>query len=331
MITNMKKIPLIFLLCSHAVFAQTGSPKELIAQLDSYESRYRQAGAASEILSRQADSLAKVIQKRKSNNSRNILSDRALAEELRLSQELAGKLQAAQHLEEAQLDSLIRKAEQTLKILNGEVTRLTIQFSAAKANGNPDQQKLFAAELRDVEKFRQRCQTLLKNTPAPAPLMQVMIQPDDSPEEIAQKADFVLDQSDRLRRNAQETEEKTKHVRQELAMRERLADFVQDLRVFDPSPEATQGAPKSVGFSATPESDVSSELRDRAGTQPISSLLLANDTVWPQDISQLSNADLKKWIAHLENQRKYWLAQADSLVKRALDMRNSINSKTKER
>jgi len=330
MFTNMKRISLIALLFGQVAFAQTDSPKALISQLDSYESRYRSASAATEILSRQADSLAKVIQKRKSDNSRNILSDRALAEGLRLSQELSGKLQAAQHLEAMQLDSLIRKAEQTLKILNDEVTRLTIQFSAAKSSGNSTQKKFFAGELREVEKLRQRCQALLKNSPAPAPLMQVMIQPDDSPEMIVQKTDFVLDQSDRLRRNAQQTEEKAKQVRQELAMRERLADFVQDLRVFDPSAEAAQGAPKSGEVTAGPQGE-SGSFADRASAQPISSLLLANDSVWPQDISQLSNADLKKWIAHLENQRKYWLAQADSLVKRALDMRKSIDRKTQER
>lgn len=334
MFTNMKRISLIVLLFGQVALAQTESPKELIAQLDSYESRYRSASATTEILSLQADSLAKVIQKRKNNNSRNILSDRALAEELRLSHELSGKLQNAQHFEEVQLDSLIRKAERTLKILNDEVTRLTIQFSAAKANGNSAQQKIFAGELRDVEALRQRCQTLLKNAPAPAPIMQVMIQPDDSPEVIAQKADFVLDQSDRLRRNALQTEEKAKQVQQELAMRERLADFVQDLRVFDPRSETAQSAPKTGDQSASPAGfpdGESGSFADRASSQPISSLLLANDTVWPQDISQLSNADLKKWITHLENQRKYWLAQADSLVKRALDMRNAINSKTKER
>jgi len=334
MFTTMKRISLIALLFGQVAFAQTDSLKALISQLDSFESRYRSASAAAEILSRQADSLAKVIQKRKSNNSRNILSDRALAEELKLSQELSGKLQDAQHFEEVQLDSLVRKAEQTLKILNDEVTRLTIQFSAAKANGNSAQQKIFAGELREVESLRQRCQTLLKNTPAPAPLMQVMIQPDDSPEVIAQKADFVLDQSDRLLRNAMQTEEKAKQVRQELAMRERLADFVQDLRVFDPSSEAAQGVSGSSDPTRSPTGsleDASGSFADRASTQPINSLLLANDTVWPQDISQLSNANLKKWITQLENQRKHWLAQADSLVKRALDMRNSINSKIKER
>ncbi len=325
---NMKRISLIALLFVQAAFAQTNSPRALISQLDSYESRYHSASAASEILSHQADSLAKVIQKRKSNNSRNILSDRALAEELKLSQELSGKLQNAQHFEEVQLDSLIRKAEQTLKILNDEVTRLTIQFSAAKSNGNSAQQKIFAGELREVEKLRQRCQTLLKNTPAPAPLMQVMVQPDDSPEVIAQKADFMLDQSDRLLRNAIQTEEKAKQVRQELAMRERLADFVEDLRVFDPSSDAAQSAAQSGDPTALPNEsrdEASGSFADRAATQPINSLLLANDTVWPQDISQLSNANLKKWITQLENQRKYWVAQADSLVKRAMEMRNSIN------
>ena len=92
MFTNMKRISLMVLLLSQAAFAQSGSPKQLMAQLDNYESRYRSAGATTEILSRQADSLAKVIRKRKSNNSRNILSDRALAEELRLSQELADRI-----------------------------------------------------------------------------------------------------------------------------------------------------------------------------------------------------------------------------------------------
>lgn len=326
----MKNLILAMLLFGHVASGQSVSQKEITAQLDNNEARYYDATAAAENLSRRADSLAKIIQKRKSDKSRNILSDRALAEELRLSQELAGKLQGAQHEQAVQLDSLIRKAEHMLKILNDDVTRLTIQFSAAKANGNSAQQKVFAAELREADRLRQRCQTLLQNAPAPVPLLEVRIDPDDSPEAIAQKADFILDQTDRLRRNAAHVEEKTKQVQQELGMRERLADFAQDLRLFDPGTETAQSAEKSVA-TALPEGQGSSGLADRATAQPLSGFLLINDPLWPQDISQLSNTDLRKWIARLENQRRYWLAQADSLVKRALEIRKAIDRTKEER
>ena len=314
----MKKIlPAIFLVISIAS-AQTPLRQKLRTGLDSLEARYRSASTASARLSRQADSLAAVIQQRKGGKSRSILSDRALADELRRSQELANDLQAARQIEATKLDSLLQKAEQMLKILNDEITRLTVQFSAAKSDGDSAQQKKLAAELREAEQLRQRCQALLQNVPAPAPLLEVRLNPDDSPEALAQKADFLLDQSDRLRRNATRAEAKSKHLRQEINMRERLADFVQDLRVFDPGSET----PKSVGEAKNPRGEVVPISSDvNAGRESFlagsSQIVLANEQLWPQDIAQLSDAELKKWISRLESQRRHWAAQADSLANQA--------------
>jgi chromatin segregation and condensation protein Rec8/ScpA/Scc1 (kleisin family) len=325
----MKKLALTIFLFGQIAFGQGVSQQELTAQLDNYEANYHRANDAAENLSRRADSLAKVIRKRKSDKSRNILSDRALAEELRLSQELAGKLQKAQHFEEVQLDSLIRKAEQTLKILNDEVTRLTIQFSAAKSAGNSAQQKNLAAELREMERLRQRCQTLLKNAPAPAPLMQVIVQPDDSPEQIAQKSDFMLDQADRLRRHAAQAEGKSKQLRQELTMRERLADFVQDLRVFEPAGETPRAAAGVAGQRSNTEPTSVDAARETIAN--LTPMLIANEQLWPQDPTRLSDTDLKKWVARLESQQRQWIAQADSLARQAQQIKKLINRQPEER
>lgn len=327
-----KHLLVAILLIGAIVSAQTPSRQALRSQLDSLEVRYQQASTTSGNLSRRADSLAAVVQQRKSKKSTNLLSDRALADELRRAQNLANQLQTARQVQAVQLDSLIRKAEQTLKILNGEVTRLTVQFSAAKLNGNRVLQKNLAEELRETTQLRQRCQTLLQNVPAPAPLIEVRVDPHDPPEVFAQKADFLLDQADRLRRSAAQVEAKSNQLRQEVTMRERLADFVEDLRVFDPTAET----PRSVGQSGV--------LRDKAAStdfnaQPgrvedianLSQAVLANDRLWPEDIAQLSDTELRKWITRLESQRRHWLAQADSLSQRAQEIRKSISAKSDDR
>jgi type IV secretory pathway TrbF-like protein len=308
-----------------AAQAQSIQVPRLRAQLDSLEMRYRSASAASEVLSRQADSLAAVIKKRKSARAVNLLKDRALAEELQRSQTLANNLQTARQLQAVQLDSLIQKAEQTLKILNDEVTQLTLKFSAAKLEGNRDLQNRLATDLREVESLRQRCQTLLQNAPAPAPVIEVRANPDDSPEVLAQKADFLLDQSDRLRRSAAQAERKSKQVRQELTVRERLSDFVQDLRVFDPATETPRTANESATLTLDPGTDFNATPERVGFPAGAAQLILVNEQFWPQDIGQLSNADLKRWISRLELQQRQWLMQADSLAQRSKELRKSIS------
>jgi len=308
------------LLASSLVGAQTGPHRDLSAQLDSLEARYASAGQVSARLSRQADSLAAVIQKRKSRKSSSFLSDRALADELRRSQELANRLQLAQEAQAAQLDSLIRKSEHTLRILNDEVTRLTIQFSTAKLKGDTTEQQRLARALREASGMRERCLSLLQQAPDSAPLLEVKVDSNESPQVLAQKRDFLLDQADRMRRRATQADQKRRQLHDEASMRERLSDFVQDLRVFDPTgetPRSSDAGSKSLG---TDNSGIIEAAPGRSGDYSSTARVFARGDEWPGNLTQLSDAELRRWMDRLVNQRRRWQAQADSLSQRAADI-----------
>lgn len=331
---SRKSIAVAILLAASIASAQTPPSRTaaLGSELDSLEARYRRAAETTGILSRRADSLAAQIQQRKIRKSSNLLSERALADELRRSQELANRLQAAQQIQAVQLDSLIQKAEYTLKVLNSEVTSLTVQLSVAKMYGDANQQKDLTAALREAYRLRQHCQALLKNAPAPAPLIEVRVHPHDSPETLAEKSDFLLDQADRLHRNAKQAEDRSNELRQEASVRERMADFVQDLRVFDPSAETPRAAGEAgVLTAAAPAEGLGQRTDFKEGMINPSQAVLTAQDFWPAAATQLSDHELRKWIARLEGQRRRWMAQADSLTQRSLEIRKLISSQPDER
>lgn len=308
------------------LFAQAperGKLQDEVGNLSTHLARLRQQQQS---LSQQADSLARDIQRRK-QQSPSLLQDRSLNAALRFSQTLADSMQQLQQ-EENRVDRLLRqKAEQLLKILNDEIARLANDGEKLKHGKNSKQREQVKAELLECREWQRRCQALLEQPPPAIIIYEVEVKPEDTPETLRRKADFLRDQSDRLRREVKRLDGKIAEIKDETQVRERVADFVNELALLDPNRE---------GVSASSVSSTGNSRVDRETAQFDPKLdasknlaLPLSQLAWPGTLGELSFDDLERWRGTLDQQKKRRQAQADSLVQRARAIEQLIEKQLK--
>ncbi len=321
---TIKKIIRILPLVGLPLFAQAperGQLQNEVGNLSTYFARLRQQQQS---LSQQADSLARDIQRRK-QQSPSLLQDRSLNAALRFSQTLADSMQQLQQ-EENRVDRLLRqKAEQLLKILNEDIARLANQGEKLKREKNSKQREQIKAELLECREWQRRCQALLEQPPPAIIIYEVEVKPEDTPETLRRKADFLRDQADRLRREVKRLDAKIAEIKDETQVRERVADFASELALLDPNRERVSGVSSS-GTSSRGSSPASPEaaLNDYAKGVFDNSNLPSSQLIWPSKLGELSFDDLERWRNVLEQQKKQRQAQADSLVQRARIIEQTI-------
>jgi hypothetical protein len=277
-------------------------------------------------LSQQADSLARDIQGRK-QKSPSLLQDRSLNAALRFSQTLADSMQQLQQ-EENRVDRLLRqKAEQLLKILNDEIARLADDGEKLKREKNSKQREQVKAELLECREWQRRCQALLEQPPPAIIIYEVEVKPEDTPETLRRKADFLRDQADRLRREVKRVDTKIAEIKDETQVRERMTDFTDELALLDPNREGVSAS----GVSSTDDSRISQEgapfTSDRGAGNNLA--LPLSQLVWPGKVGVLSFDDLERWLGTLDQQKKRRQTQADSLVQRARAIEQLIEKQLK--
>jgi hypothetical protein len=308
------------------LFAQTperGKLQDEVGNLSTHLARLRQQQQS---LSQQADSLARDIQRRK-QHSPSLLQDRSLNAALRFSQTLADSMQQLQQ-EENRADRLLRqKAEQLLKILNDEIARLANDGEKLKREKNSKQREQVKAELMECREWQRRCQALLEQPPPAIIIYEVEIKPEDTPETLRRKADFLRDQSDRLRREVKRLDGKIAEIKDETRVRERMTDFTSELALLDPNRDGASGGSSNDASSRlnTPENSGFGTQRDASKDLALPLAQLA----WPGELGELSFDDLERWRGTLDQQKKRRQAQADSLVQRASAIEQLIEKQLK--
>jgi hypothetical protein len=317
---SIKKIILMLslpVLVGLPLFAQAPERGKLQNEVGNLSTHLARLWQQQQTLSQQADSLARDIQRRK-QQSPSLLQDRSLNAALRFSQTLADSLQQLQQ-QEHRSDRLLRqKAEQLLKILNEEIARLAKEGEKLKREKNSKQREQVAAELLECREWQRRCQALLEQPPPAIIIYEVEARPEDSPETLRRKADFLRDQADRLRREVKRLDAKIAEIKDETQVRERVADFASELALLDPNRESVPGA-SSAGVSSRDASPGTSEnFQADLKAAALNNLALpASQLVWPGKLGELSFDDLERWRGMLDKQKKQRQAQADSLVQRA--------------
>jgi hypothetical protein len=315
-------LALSVLVCS-PLAAQAPEKATLQHEVESLSTRLARLQKQQQGLSRQADSLARDIQRRK-QQSPSLLQDRSLNAALRFSQTLADSMQLLQQ-EENRVDRLLRqKAEQLLKILNEEIARLANEGEKLKREKNSRQREQVAAELLECREWQRRCQALLEQPPPPIIIYEVEAKPEDTPEVLRRKADFLRDQADRLHREVKRLDGKIAEIKDETQVRERVADFANDLALLDPNRETVSGT-SSAGSRASSEF-VQIDSKNAAGENLA---LLQSQFAWPTKLGELSFDDLERWRGTLDQQKKRRQAQADSLAQRARAIEQLIEKQLK--
>ncbi|MBD3383323.1 hypothetical protein GF407_00210 [candidate division KSB1 bacterium] len=95
--------------------------------------------------------------------------------------------------------------------------------------------------LQRIQSLRQKRSVLeMENIPTVAEIPsadRLTVEESDTPEEIEAKRIYYLDQSEKLKQRAALLQEKMTRVRKETKLRRRMADLVEDVRLFDQSDE----------------------------------------------------------------------------------------------
>lgn len=185
---------------------------------------------------------------------------------------------------------------------------------------------------------------LIRNNPPPgrATDMELYIDSNDMPVDIEAKALLLRDRVEIHRQKAQELKERSIKVQQEVKLRQRIADMVDDVRLFDARDEAvTQSTLNGIVaenrsakyFDNTHEGALTPS--DMGGLANTSSVMNANELL-NLDVQTLPDYDIRDYLSDLEKQQKRLLLEADSLSRvadrferEAKKIRNSINPENK--
>jgi len=328
--SNVYKVALFLLLSHLPLMAQTPERNKLQSELENLSTTLQRVDRQQQTLSLQADSLAKDIQRRKQQPS-SLLQERGLDAALRFSQTLADSLQALQTREQKFDAALRQKAEALLKILNEDMARLVKENEALKKRGQTPAHESLARELLQCREWRQRCQSWLEQPPPAIIIYQVEAQSEDTPETLRRKADFLRDQSDRLRREVKRLETKVAAIRDETQVRQRMDDLAADLALLDPNRDGVASSPASKDANATGLAPTRDTKEATAGFSTSATAQLPLYQNWPAQLDELSFADLERWRGQLEQQKKRRQSQADSLMKRVMEIEKRVNPPAKEK
>lgn len=143
----------------------------------------------------------------------------------------------------------------------------------------------------------------------------VEILPSDTPREIEEKADYLKDQEDKLRREAVRLSVQIKELRTEADLRLRVSELMDDLRLFDQSEEpmspseVANALTKTESMGRTYWSNTPIDIAEKSA----SNLLPAIEQLRPIDLSQINSDEIDEWISIIESQSQKLLNQADSL------------------
>jgi hypothetical protein len=326
---NVYKIAMCLLLIGLPLAAQTPERIKLQGEADNLSTALMRLHRQQQILSLQADSLAKDIQRRKQQTP-SLLQERGLDAMLRFSQTLADSMQALQSREQ-KFDAMLRqKADVLLKILNEDIARVAKQSDELKQRKQMREREAVMRELKQCHEWRQRCQSWLEQAPPAIIIYQVEAQPDEAPETLRRKADFLRDQSDRMRREVKRLEKKVAEIRDETQVRRRMEDLATDLALLDPNregrPALAREEAQTAGIAATERDN-----QELATGYEAPATRLPFYQNWPAPVGEMSFEELERWHGRLEQQKKQRQAQADSLLKRAAAIEKLIPKPAEEK
>jgi hypothetical protein len=176
------------------------------------------------------------------------------------------------------------------------------------------------ANIAQVNALRQQKTEILTRAETSQPavnLITITIDATDTPAQIRQKGDLLLDQADKLRNQFAELSSQEKDLQNELDMRIRISDLVTDLAIFDPQEEtlsstSAAAAQDKTDQSTNPALETGSDFRADA-------LTIDNLVVNPKDFdfTDLSANDLETVLDSLNQYQKRLQIQADSLAAQA--------------
>jgi len=231
----------------------------------------------------------------------------------------AQSLASEQEKFNAQAAELQRHKAKTVALLESLYTVAMdslLDYVANHSNVGGIEKNRIGEEVRLLSAKRQQLRNSEKALRDEAELPSPGIELDDTPKEIEAKADFYRDREDRYREKAQELQGHIKKVRDETILRKRMAELVDDTRLFDHRDEPFATKTSSAGAPAT---DEATKGRGPALTNEYSEsrnapALTAADQLLTFDFQSLPIYDVDDYLKVLEAEKQRLVATADSIA-----------------
>ncbi|HOT95746.1 MAG TPA: hypothetical protein PLG50_03315 [bacterium] len=301
--------PLLLVVLIYGSAAGLGQSK-LAQGYDELQQRLRVLQQQNAALTAASDSLAVEIQRQKEGEPLNLFARRRLERALRSAQELARRREENLRLQSGLQMELAHRAAALDSCYAAAIDSLL--KTAGPLQGSQRQ------KVEDLRSRRTALQGVLSSGTGGLDLVgSVRINPNDLPEEITVKADLLRAREGQLRAQAQSLARRAGQIKQEGALRKKMADLVSDVSLFEQRDEMTQRtnrSPESEISTATNKGNVS--IRGEPGTvmEPASPA----EQLLRLDLRSLSTEDADVLLHELESQRRMLLMRADSLAVRAL-------------
>ncbi|MBN2356468.1 hypothetical protein JXO59_10165 [candidate division KSB1 bacterium] len=138
----------------------------------------------------------------------------------------------------------------------------------------------------------------------------------DLPDEIQAKAGYLRDREDKLRNRAGLLEARLKQVHQEITLRKKMTELLDDVRLFDQQDEAVAITSRTIDGAGGKEGTYTDLNAPRAGAMDVE-IASPMERLLQTDVRSLSDEGVDAYILNLQTQRHTLLFQADSLARLA--------------
>lgn len=314
-----------------SAIAQTTAIDSLEKEILRLETENQKLSVERATLNLQASGLAEEITSLKGNTEMNFLQRRRLEGQLQSSQELAARIET---LDLSILRNQKRIAENSRSLIGfyNQSIDQTLNYLLKNKKLKPSEKT--KSYLRIVALKQKRDQLLSKYgnlAPELRNPLTIQIDENDTPRQISQKADWLKDQEDKLRKEAEVITRQIRNYEDEIDIREKMNDLEQEISLFNHRDEnlthvslVQEPAAKDVlyfdddgdrnGLDDTYENSV-----PPMDVQPSKNSPIIISQQLSGDKNTLTEVNIDTLIQSLKNQQNQLVNQADSLQKKAAE------------
>jgi len=267
-------------------------------------------------LKAKSDSLSLLIENFKQKERLSFFGKRHLQEWLKESQALTQEQKSALEKKDALTQQIIQ-SQQILSDLYHQRVDSLLSYLEHQPNISETEKKNITEQIQEFRAKQERLKKpLLSSTIMAA---NVPITATDTPSEIKAKADFYRDLRDKMKRKASLVNEKIQSLHQESKLRQRLAQLIDDERLFDQRDESVANAlPETRSYTAEdwgPESLAGNKFARNSDAADLSTttIFATTDQLLQFDLQSLSPDEMDFFLSRLEKEKQRLLTVADSL------------------
>ncbi|HGJ67160.1 TPA: hypothetical protein ENS27_17505 [bacterium] len=334
----------------------------LKGQLSSLEIRKSQLESEKFSLVNEGDNLSYKIEdlKRQSESGLGIIGRFRLSQNLRKAQNLSEKIQNI----DREIYSLNNQIEQVKSILTNEYeTQINLLIQKAGKTNNVNEKKALLGKISEYQSSRNLLKRSEKQKSEPINIAKIDISEHDSPKEIREKADLIIDIANKTNARISSIDLRINKLRDELRTRKKLDEFADEISFFGERVAKGQVVSKATGdqlkedveidaktksdnpiiLTRQPETlDTSDDKTIKTSETSIKSVMKSNSlsaeyTEVPQSklVEELKNLEkqkqeLKKELTSLTNKADSFRKKADELEKtgkKAVETQNTSDKK----